>query len=120
MRQVSVMTTKHTKIHGKELKHTLTNVTLTNKKMDYDYLQLHQDNYGFNVKAYKADGYPSSSVCAGMTKISFLDSFNSEAEAIEAFPDLVGSDGEVSYGSAFMDAPLKDVSHIADTPDLYI
>ena len=88
--------------------------------MDYDYLQLHQDNYGFNVKAYKADGYPSSSVCAGMTKISFLDSFDSEAEAIEAFPDLVGSDGEVSYGSAFMDAPLKDVSHIPDESDILI
>ena len=93
--------------------------------MDYDYLQLHQDEYGpeldrYTVKSYKADGYPSYSVCAGMTKISFLDSFNSEAEAIEAYPDLVGSDGEVSYGSAFMDAPLKDVSHIPDTADLLI
>ena len=55
-----------------------------------------------------------------MTKISFLDSFDSEAEAVEAFPDLVGSDVEVSYGSAFMDAPLKDVSHIPDEPDLYM
>ena len=93
--------------------------------MDYDYLQLHQDEYGpeldrYTVKSYKADGYPSYSVCAGMTKISFLDSFNSEAEAIEAYPDLVGSDGEVSYGSAFMDAPLKDVSHIPDEPDLWM
>jgi len=93
--------------------------------MDYDYLQLHQNGQigesdRYTVKAYKADGYPSYSVCAGMTKISFLDSFNSEAEAIKAYPDLVGSDGEVSYGSAFMDAPLKDVSHIPDEPDLWM
>ena len=88
--------------------------------MSDSYKQLHHDEqlgqYPYSVKKYTPDGYPASSVCHGMTKIEFLDSYESEAEAIEAHPDLV-FDGEVNYGSAWMDQDLKSVSHIPDEPD---
>ena len=88
--------------------------------MKYDYKQLHIDEdfgaTGYVVKGYKSNGYPKNSVCAGMTRIDFIDSYESEAEAIEAHPDLV-FDGEVNYGSAWMDQDLKSVSHIPDEPD---
>ena len=85
--------------------------------MDYDYKQLHfNQELGqepWVVKGYKHDGYPSSSVCAGMTKIDFLESYESEERAIDAHPEL-HLNNETSYGSAFLDEPLKDVSHISD------
>ena len=85
--------------------------------MDYDYKQLHfNQELGrepWVVKGYKNDGYPSSSVCAGMTKIDFLESYESEERAIDAHPEL-HLNNETSYGSAFLDEPLKDVSHISD------
>jgi hypothetical protein len=87
--------------------------------MKYDYKQLHlsQDDseFSFTVKGYKNDGYPSTSVCAGMTRIDFIDSYRTEAEAVEANPELV-TDGEVSWGCTFLDKDLKDVSHIPDEP----
>ena len=55
--------------------------TLIDKKMNipnYDYLQLHRDEYGFTVKGYLNDGYPKHSVCYGMTRIDFLDAFDRE------------------------------------------
>ena len=88
--------------------------------MSDSYKQLHQDDqlgqFPYSVKQYTPDGYPVSSVCHGMTKIEFLDAYESEAKAIEAHPDLVFN-GEVSYGSAWMDKDLKDVSHIPDEGD---
>jgi hypothetical protein len=88
---------------------------------DYDYKQLHYNeelgNEPYSVKGYKQDGYPKSSVCHGMTKISFLDSYRTEKDAIAAHPELVGADGETGWGSTFMDKDLKDVSHIPDEPD---
>ena len=87
--------------------------------MDYDYKQLHfNEELGrepWVVKGYKNDGYPSSSVCAGMTKIDFLESYESEERAIDAHPEL-HLNNETSYGSAFLDEPLKDVSHISNEP----
>ena len=87
--------------------------------MDYDYKQLHfNEELGrepWVVKGYKHDGYPSNSVCAGMTKIDFLGSYESEERATDAHPELHLTD-EVSYGSAFLDEPLKDVSHIPGPP----
>ena len=87
--------------------------------MDYDYKQLHfNEELGrepWVVKGYKHDGYPSTSVCAGMTRIDFLESYESEKDAIDAHPEL-HLNNETSYGSAFLDEPLKDVSHISRTP----
>ena len=64
--------------------------------MDYDYKQLHYNEelaqYPWVVKGYKSDGYPSSSVCAGMTRIQFLDSYESERDAVEAHPELLNND----------------------------
>jgi len=91
--------------------------------MDYDYKQLHYNEelaqYPWVVKGYKSDGYPSSSVCAGMTRIQFLDSYESERDAVEAHPELLNND-EISYGSAFLDEDLKCVDHIPDEPDLLV
>jgi len=85
------------------------------------YKQLHYNeelgSEPYSVKLYEPDGYPESSVCYGMTKISFLDSYSSEGAAVSAHPELLASDGEIFYGSAFMDKDLKDVSHIPDEPD---
>ena len=87
--------------------------------MDYDYKQLHfNQELGqepWVVKGYKNDGYSSNSVCAGMTKIDFLESYETEQDAVDAHPEL-GSDDDISYGSAFLDEPLKDVSHISNEP----
>ena len=86
--------------------------------MDYDYKQLHFNaelgQEPWVVKGYKHDGYPSNSVCAGMTKIDFLESYESENDAIDAHPEL-GTENDISYGSDFLDEPLKDVSHISNT-----
>jgi hypothetical protein len=88
--------------------------------MKYDYKQLHyQEEQGkepYVVKGYKNDGYPKGSVCHGMTKIDFLDSYQTENEAAVAHPELV-HEGEICWGSAFMDRDLKDVSHIPDYDD---
>jgi hypothetical protein len=87
--------------------------------MNYDYKQLHfNEELGrepWVVKGYKHDGYPPNSVCAGMTKIDFLESYETENDAIDAHPEL-HLNNETSYGSDFLDEPLKDVSHISDTP----
>jgi hypothetical protein len=49
-----------------------------------------------------------------MTKIDFLESYESEERAIDAHPEL-GTENDISYGSDFLDEPLKDVSHISNT-----
>jgi len=86
-----------------------------------NYKQLHYNeelgSEPYSVKLYEPDGYPESSVCHGMTKISFLDSYATEAQACKAHPELVGDDGETEWGSAFMDKELKDVSHLPNEPD---
>ena len=83
-----------------------------------EYKQLHYNEEllpePYSVKLYDPDGYPKSSVCYGMTKISFLDSYRTEEDAVKAHPELVGADGETEWGCAFMDATLKDVSHIKE------
>ncbi len=89
--------------------------------MDYDYKQLHYNEElaqcPWVVKGYKSDGYPKSSVLYGQTKIDFIDSYESERDAVEAHPELL-HDNEISYGSAFIDQDLKSVDHIPDEPDL--
>jgi len=89
--------------------------------MQYDYKQLHYNDElaqePWVVKGYKSDGYPEHSVLAGQTLIQFLDSYATEAEAVSAHPELLASDGEIFYGSAFMDQDLKSVDHIPDEPD---
>ena len=94
------------------------NATASPMKYDYKQLHLSQDDsvHPYLVKGYKNDGYPSTSVCAGMTRIDFIDSYETEQEAVDANPELV-TDGEVSWGCAFLDKDLKDVSHIPDEPD---
>ncbi len=85
---------------------------------NYDYKQIHAETDGsFLVKGYKSDGYSASSVCAGMTRIDFLDCYDSVEDAAKAHPEILDKDGEPCWGSAFMDRDLKDVSHIPDEPD---
>ena len=85
---------------------------------NYDYKQIHAETDGsFSVKGYKSDGYPASSVCAGMTRIDFLDCYDSVEDAAKAHPEILDKDGEPCWGSAFMDRDLKDVSHIPDVED---
>ena len=82
------------------------------------YKQLHYNEEllpePYSVKLYEPDGYPETSVCHGMMKISFLDSYRTEEDATKAHPELVRADGKTEWGCAFMDAPLKDVSHIQE------
>lgn len=87
----------------------------------YDYKQLHFDSVmeeigrpPYIVKGYKKDGYPETSVCHGMTRIEFLDSYETEKDAVNEHPELVTSDGDVSWGCAYMDRELKNVQHIND------
>jgi hypothetical protein len=56
-----------------------------------------RDEYG--VYAYGV--YPKSSVLAGMTKRTFLDAYDTLAEAIIAYPDAT-----VVKGSSFVDVNL--------------
>ena len=79
---------------------------------EYDYYELHTDSrLGYVVKGYGS--YPRSSVNHGMTRIVFLDSFDTEAEAIEAYPQLQGE----NYGSALLD---QDLTRQPDTaPDWF-
>ena len=79
----------------------------------HDYYQLHVvaphgERGAFVVKGYGE--YPSHSVNAGMTRVSFLGSYDTELEAREAYPQLGDED---NYGSEFIDADLK---HIPSTP----
>ena len=87
--------------------------------MEYDYIKLFSDEYGFIVKGYKEDGYPEHSLLAGGTRIDFLDMFDTKEEAIKAYPELV-KDGEVQWGDRWLDAQIKDVSFLPDEPDLKI
>ena len=87
--------------------------------MNYDYKQLHFDRTmeeigrpAYTVKGYKKNGYPETSVCHGMTRIDCLDSYANEKNAVKEHPELVTSDGEVSWGCAYMDRELKNVQHI--------
>jgi hypothetical protein len=84
---------------------------------NYDYLQLHHDLFGLVVKGYKYDGYPSHSVLAGQTRIDYLDTFDTEEEALKAYPELAPK-GETQWGSQWVDAQIKDASFLPDEPDL--
>lgn len=90
-----------------------------NTAENYDYIKLFTDEagFGFDVKGYKEDGYPSYSVLAGRTRIDFIDAFDTVEEAIEAFPALK-VDGVIQWGDRWTDAQIKDVSHLPDEPDL--
>ena len=87
--------------------------------MRYNYKKLHlNEELGrepYVVKGYKVNGYGRRSACKGMTRIDFLQSYESEEEAVKAHPDLV-VDGETNWGCAADDAQLKDVSHIQEDP----
>ena len=78
----------------------------------YDYYKLYNESSEeypkFVVKGFKP--YPRSSVNYGMTMICFLNSFESEAEAREAYPDLP-SDG-TEFSNKFME-PSRDPGPIA-------
>ena len=71
------------------------------------------------VKGYQSDGYPSNSVCVGMTKVSFLGSYSTEEKALAAHPDLVAKDGSIIGGSEAIDDQIKDCSHLPDEPDIW-
>tara|TARA_Y100000310_G_scaffold23361_1_gene22337 strand:- start:1107 stop:1397 length:291 start_codon:yes stop_codon:yes gene_type:complete len=89
---------------------------------EFDFIQLHYNAeiFGapFVVKGYKADYYPESSVLAGETLVAFIDSYRTEEEAVKAHPLLLDDEGEIVWGSKFMDDHLKNVDHIPDEPDL--
>ncbi|MFP8488777.1 hypothetical protein ACKGJO_06715 [Gracilimonas sp. Q87] len=53
---------------------------------NYDYYTISQDNYG-NINVYGWDTYPEHSVLAGQSRKNFIESFNTDEEAKEAFPD---------------------------------
>ena len=80
----------------------------------YDYYKLFADQQlGFIVKGYGS--YPQSSVLAGQVRVVFLDSFATEAQAREAFPDLATDGSE--WGSRILDA---DLNRMPDTaPDWF-
>lgn len=67
----------------------------------------HPDQWG----VYRYDTYPEGSVLEGHERRSFLDSFDSEAEARAAYPDAV-----MAGGSGFADRPLPRFPE--DEPDL--
>ena len=79
----------------------------------FDYYQLHREQDDWVVKGYGQ--YPKHSVNYGMTRIVFLDSFDTEGEARKAYPQL-GDFGE-NYGSKFIDDGLKHVPSVA--PDWF-
>ena len=89
--------------------------------MKFDYKQLHYNeelgSEPWVVKGYKNDGYPKSSVLYGQTAVHFIESYESERDAIEDHPELIDQDQEISYGCAFMDQSLKSVDHLPDEPD---
>ena len=64
-----------------------------------NYKQLHYNEelgqHPWVVKGYKHNGYPESSVLYGQTRINFLDSYESERDAIEAHPELLHDDRRV-------------------------
>ena len=75
-------------------------------KKKYDYYKLHVEGRDGDSGRYVVKGYGSyekHSVNYGMTMISFLDSFSTEAEAREAYPELPKDGSE--YSNKFMDPP---------------
>jgi len=72
------------------------------KNSKYDYLKMHAVDGMIDVKSYTHNGYPKSSVCVGMTLIKFVGTFETETDAMVAFPELT----EDCYSSKFMDADL--------------
>ena len=80
----------------------------------YEYYKLHMtgnpgDPHRWVVKGYGT--YEKYSVLAGQVKISFLDSFRTEAEAREAYPDLK-TDG-TEYSNKYLD-PVNTFNHLPD------
>lgn len=59
---------------------------------------------------YDFGTYPRSSVLAGQTRKSFVDAFDTEAEAIAAYPTA-----SIGYRD-----PCNTVDHLPDEPDLYL
>ena len=78
----------------------------------YDYLMVLQDEarYGNNryvVKGY--DTYPSHSVLAGQTRISFIDSFDTLEEAQEMYPEAELSHPFLEPRNTFHHLPGEDL-----------
>lgn len=71
---------------------------------EHEYYKLHKENKGdsFTVKGYGE--HEKHSVCYGLTRIVFLGSFDTEAEAREAFPQLPNDGSE--WGNKFFDREL--------------
>jgi len=68
----------------------------------FDYYKLHVEaSDRFVVKGYGS--YPKHSVNFGMTRICFLDSFTTEAEALEKYPMLLDNGKDSMYSNKFMD-----------------
>jgi hypothetical protein len=66
-------------------------------KKEYDYYKLYVEDGNSCRYVVKGFGsYPKSSVNYGMTRIVYLDCFDTEEEARAAYPDL-------SYGNKFLD-----------------
>ena len=63
------------------------------------------------VTVYEYGVYPSSSVLAGQTSRSFVDSFDSVEEAQAAYPDA-----EVS--ESLYEVTRPSVAHLPDGPDI--
>ena len=70
----------------------------------FDYKHILNQRGRFVVKGY--DTWPSHSVMAGQTRISFTDSFDTYKEAAEAHPDATDS-------NAYLE-PVNTFDHLDD------
>jgi len=83
----------------------------------YDYYKLHVTGHEGDSGRYVVKGYGTYekySVLAGQTKITFLDSFATEAAAREAYPDLANDGTE--YSNRYLD-PVNTFDHLPDDED---
>jgi hypothetical protein len=73
-----------------------------NDPKEFDYFNIHNVSGRFTVKGYGQ--HPKHSVCFGQTRIVFLDSFDTEAAARKAYPQLATDGSE--WGNKFFDREL--------------
>lgn len=74
----------------------------------YDYIT-YEWRHDDSIVVHGWDEYPANSVLAGQARKSFIDSFETEEEVNEAFPDA-----EASHP---MMQPQNTFNHLPDTPD---
>jgi len=85
----------------------------------YDYYKLFVTGNPGDPHRYVVKGYGTwekYSVLAGQVKITFLDSFATEAQARETYPDLK-KDG-TEYGNKYLD-PVNTFDHLSDEEGSY-